>query len=245
MAISAGLSGVFEIGPVFRAEPSFTSRHSTEFTGIDAELGWIDGFDDVMTFQEGMLRHALAKVADAHSEAIKQHFGVDVVVPSVPFPRMTMAEAQKMLRARGWQPFGDRHDDLDNEGERGVGAYIREQAGHEFVFVTEFPASSRPFYHMRETGRPELTLSADLLWKGMEITTGAQREHRYAVLLDQAAEKDIDTASIQDYLNCFRYGCPPHGGFGMGLGRVLLQMLGLESIREAVFLFRGPNRLTP
>ena len=244
MAIAAGLNAVFEIGPVFRAEPSFTSRHSTEFTGIDAELAWIDGFDDVMSFQEGMLQHALAKVADRHGAAIREQFGVDVTVPSVPFPRLPMAEAQEVLRAKGWDPLGEKAD-LDNEGERAVGTYSHEQTGHEFVFVTQFPASVRPFYHMRMPDRPELTLSSDLLWKGLEITTGAQREHRYQVLLDQAADKGMDTGPMQDYLNCFRYGCPPHGGFGMGLARVLMVMLGLDSIREAVFLFRGPNRLSP
>jgi aspartyl-tRNA synthetase len=98
---------------------------------------------------------------------------------------------------------------------------------------------------MRPADRPDLTSSFDLLWKGLEITTGAQREHRHEVLLEQAAEKGVGAESLQDYLNCFRYGCPPHGGLGMGLGRVLMVMLGLDSIREATFLFRGPNRLTP
>lgn len=111
--------------------------------------------------------------------------------------------------------------------------------------MTDYPASVRPFYHMRPDGQPTLTCSFDLLWKGLEITTGAQREHRYEVLLRQAAEKALDPEPIRDYLDCFRYGCPPHGGFGLGLGRVLMAMLGLESIRDATFLFRGPNRLSP
>ncbi|WFB08195.1 aspartate--tRNA(Asn) ligase [Streptomyces sp. LX-29] len=244
MAIAAGIDRVFEIGPVFRAEPSFTSRHATEFTGVDVELAWISDVEDVMVFEEQMLTHAIAKVAEAHGKAIQEHFGVEVVVPRTPFPRVTMAEAQEVLRAKGWDPEGVK-EDLDPEGERGIAAHMKEQTGHEFVFVTHYPTSIRPFYHMRPADQPDVTLSFDLLWRGLEITTGAQREHRYDVLLKQAAEKGMSTEPMRDYLNAFRYGCPPHGGLGMGLGRVLMVMLGLESIREATFLFRGPNRLTP
>ncbi|MER6632528.1 aspartate--tRNA(Asn) ligase [Streptomyces sp. NPDC000987] len=244
MAIAAGIDRVFEVGPVFRAEPSFTSRHSTEFTGIDAEIAWISDVEEVMDFEERMLTHAMSRVADRHGEAIRQEFGVEVVVPRTPFPRVTMAEARKILRARGWDPDGVK-EDLDPEGERTLAAHIEETTGHEFVFVTHYPVGLRPFYHMRAPGRPDLTLSFDLLWKGLEVTTGAQREHRHDVLLRQAAEKGMDTEPMRDYLDCFRYGCPPHGGFGVGLGRLLMVLLGLDSIREATFLFRGPNRLTP
>lgn len=244
MAIAAGIDRVFEIGPVFRAEPSFTSRHATEFTGVDVELAWIDSVEDVMVWEEQMLAHAITKVAAAHGEAIRERFGVEVTVPTTPFPRITMAEAQEILRTKGWDPDGIK-EDLDPEGERGIAAYIKEQTGHEWVFITHYPTGIRPFYHMRPTDDSGVTLSFDLLWKGLEVTTGAQREHRYDVLLEQAAEKGMDTEPMQDYLNCFRFGCPPHGGLGMGLGRVLMVLLGLDSIREATFLFRGPNRLTP
>jgi nondiscriminating aspartyl-tRNA synthetase len=230
MAIAAGIDRVFEVGPVFRAEPSFTSRHATEFTGVDVELAWIDDVEDVMDFEERMLVHVLAAAADRH--------GLDISIPAVPFNRITMAEAQRMLRARGWDgPAAD----LNPEGERLLAA----EADHEFAFVTRYPASARPFYHMRAADRPDLTLSYDLLWKGLEITTGAQREHRYDVLLRQAAEKGLSPEPMTDYLNCFRYGCPPHGGFGLGLGRLLMALLDLDSLREATFLFRGPNRLAP
>lgn len=244
MAISAGIEKVFEIGPVFRAEPSFTSRHATEFTGVDVELAWIDGVEDVMAFEEQMLAHAIAKVTDAHGEAIREQFGVDVTVPTTPFPRITMAEAHEILRKGGWDTEGIK-EDLDPEGERSISAHIQRATGHEFVFLTHYPVSIRPFYHMRSADDPTVTMSFDLLWKGLEVTTGAQREHRHDVLLKQAAEKGMSPEPMQDYLNAFRYGCPPHGGLGMGLGRVLMVMLGLESIREATFLFRGPNRLTP
>jgi aspartyl-tRNA synthetase len=199
---------------------------------------------DVMAFEEGMLAHGIRKVAEEHGDAIVELFGAEIVVPSLPFPRVTMAEAIEILRAKGWDAEHEK-EDLDPEGERGIAAHFAEQTGHEFVFVTEFPASVRPFYHMRPVDHPDRTLSFDLLWKGLEITTGAQREHRYEVLLKQAAEKGMNTEPMQDYINCFRYGCPPHGGLGLGLGRFLMVMLGLDSIREATFLFRGPNRLTP
>ena len=239
MAIAAGVDRVFEVGPVFRAEPSFTSRHSTEFTGVDAELAWITGVEDVMDFEERMLAHALGAVAGEHGAAIRELYGTEVVVPAVPFPRITLAAAHEILGTRGERA------DLDPAGERAIAAHVAERTGHEFVFVTEYPASVRPFYHMRPAGQQQLTCSFDLLWQGLEITTGAQREHRYDVLVRQAAEKGLSTEPMRDYLECFRYGCPPHGGFGLGLGRLLMVLLGLESIREATFLFRGPNRLTP
>jgi aspartyl-tRNA synthetase len=244
MAIAAGIDRVFEIGPVFRAEPSYTSRHSTEFTGIDIEMAWIDSVEDVMAFEERMIAHALALVADRHSDTIAEVYGVKVTVPEVPFPRITMAQALEVMRAQGWDPTGTR-EDLDSEGERGIAAHIASRNGHELTFVTDFPATIRPFYHMRPAGRRDLTCSFDLLWKGLEITTGAQREHRYDILASQAADRGISTEPMTDYLNAFRHGCPPHGGLGMGLNRMLMVLLGLDSIRDATFLFRGPNRLTP
>jgi len=244
MAIAAGIERVFEIGPVFRAEPSYTSRHATEFTGVDVELAWISGVEEVMSFEERLLVHVLAEVQARHGQAIGEHFGVDVSVPAVPFPRVTMAEATARLRERGWNPEGDRVD-LDPEGERRLSALTAEETGHEFVFVTRFPVGVRPFYHLRPDDDPTVTESYDLLWKGIEITTGAQREHRYEVIARQADEKGMDTAPLTDYLNCFRFGTPPHGGFGLGLNRLLMVLLGLSSIREATFLFRGPGRLTP
>ena len=239
MAIAAGVDRVFEVGPVFRAEPSFTARHACEFTGVDVELAWISDVEDVMDFEERMISRVLAAVAAIHGEQIREHFGTEVTVPAVPFPRITMARAHEVLGAPGARA------DLDPAGERALAAHMAECTGHEFVFVTRYPASVRPFYHMRPAGEPDLTASFDLLWRGIEITTGAQREHRHDVLVRQAAEKGLRPEPMRDYLNCFRYGCPPHGGLGLGLGRLLMVALGLDSIREATFLFRGPNRLTP
>jgi nondiscriminating aspartyl-tRNA synthetase len=244
MAIAGGIDRVFEIGPVFRAEPSYTSRHATEFTGLDVELAWIDDVEDVMRFEERMLAHLLRCVRDRHGDEIRRILGVEVVVPTAPFPRYTMAQALDLLRARGWDPAGV-NADLDPEGERALAALALEEHGSEFVFVTEFPVSVRPFYHLRPAGDPGVTASFDLLWKGLEITTGAQREHRYDVLVKQAEEKGMNLEPLTSYVDCFRFGTPPHGGFGAGLNRMLMVLLGLDSIRDAMFLFRGPNRLTP
>ena len=244
MAMAAGFGRVFEVGPVFRANPSFTSRHDTEFTSVDVEIAWIDSHEEVMAFEEAWLTHTLATVAEVHGEAIREAFGSEVVVPSLPFPRIALAEAKELLREHGHDAPGPEHD-LDPPSERALSAIIAERHGHEFAFVTDYPTSVRPFYHMRHEDRPELTKSFDLLWRGIEITTGAQREHRQDRLLAQAREKGVDVEPIQYYLDFFRFGAPPHGGFGFGLTRLLMQLLGQDNVREVTFLYRGPHRLEP
>jgi nondiscriminating aspartyl-tRNA synthetase len=244
MAMAAGFGKVFEVGPVFRANPSFTSRHDTEFTSVDTEISWIDSHEDVMSFEERWLAHTLAAVKDVHGEQIAETFGVELIVPDVPFPRITLEDAKQLLREAGHGAPGEGHD-LDPPSERALSAIVKEQYGHEFTFVTDYPTSVRPFYHMRYEDRPTVTKSFDLLWRGIELTTGAQREHRHEQLLAQAAEKKVDTAAIDYYLDFFRFGAPPHGGFGFGLTRLLMQMLGQENVREVTFLYRGPHRLEP
>lgn len=245
MAMAAGFERIFEIGPVFRADPSFTSRHMTEFTGVDFEMSWIESHEDVMTFAENWLAYVYAEVKARHGDAIKEVFGVELEVPQVPFPRLTMSEAYQILKDQGYKLPPERKGDLDPGAERALGAYVKERLGNDFVFVKDWPIAVRPFYHMRFEDRPELTKSFDLLGRGLEITTGAQREHRFEVLKNQALEKGLTLPPIQNYLNFFRYGCPPHGGLGLGLSRLLMVMLDLPNIREAVYLFRGPNRLEP
>ena len=243
MAQPAGFGKVFEIGDVFRADPSFTSRHATEFTSVDAEISWIDSHEDVATMQEELLRSAIQAVKDKHGDEIKELFDIDVVVPTLPFPRIPLAQAREIVAARGYEnPRAD--GDLDPESERQVSAHVAETYGHEFVFVTDYHPEIRPFYHMvdPETG---LTRSYDLLYEGVEITTGAQREHRIELLEQQALAKGLKLEGLAHYLDFFRYGVPPHGGFGMGLARVLMLLLGEASIREVTFLFRGPTRLAP
>ncbi|NLT25519.1 MAG: aspartate--tRNA(Asn) ligase, partial [Microbacteriaceae bacterium] len=243
MAQSAGFGRIFEIGPVFRADPSFTSRHATEFTGVDAEISWIDSHEDVMNMQEELMRTALQAVKDKHGDAIREHFDVEVVVPG-PIPRVPLLEARAIVESRG-HTFERKDLDLDPEAERELGRWALEEHGSEFVFVTDYPASIRPFYHMRSTEDASLTRSYDLLWNGVEITTGAQREHRVDVLEAQAREKGMDVAELDFYFDFFRYGAPPHGGFGMGLARVMMLLLHQPNLREVTFLFRGPNRLQP
>ncbi|HWX75725.1 MAG TPA: aspartate--tRNA(Asn) ligase, partial [Solirubrobacteraceae bacterium] len=242
MAMAAGFGRVFEVGPVFRANPSFTSRHDTEFTSVDVEISWIDSHEDVMAFEERWLAHVFALVAREHGEQIERTFGARVLVPEVPFPRVTLAEAKELLGARG-EPVPAL--DLDPPSERALSEIIAETHGHEFAFVTDYPTAVRAFYHMRHAEDPGLTKSFDLLWRGIELTTGAQREHRYEQLVAQAREKGVEPESISYYLDFFRFGCPPHGGFGFGLTRLLMQLLGQDNVREVTYLYRGPHRLLP
>ena len=245
MAMAAGWDGVFEIGPVFRADPSFTSRHMTEFTSIDMEMAWVESHEDVMDFQERWLQYTYQAVKDSHGAQIKELFGVDLQVPSVPFPRLRMSDAYTILKEQGYALPPERKGDIDPGGERLLGKYVKEKFNHDFVFVTDWPSSVRPFYHMRYPDANHLTKSFDLLGNGLELATGAQREHRYEVLKAQALDKGLTLEPINDYLNYFRYGCPTHGGFGFGISRLLMIMLGIANIRETVYLFRGPTRLTP
>jgi len=244
MAQAAGFGGIFEVGPAFRADPSFTSRHATEFTSIDTELSWIDSHVDVMDLHEELIVAGLTAVKEKHGEEIQKLFGVEINVPARPFPRIPLAEAKEIVKAEGYEiPRADA--DMDPEGERRISAHVKKKYGSDFVFITDYDASIRPFYHMRHADDPSLTNSYDLIYNGTEISTGAQREHRIEILEAQAVEKGMDVKELEFYLDFFRYGVPPHGGFGMGLNRVLMLMLGQSSIRETTFLFRGPNRLLP
>jgi aspartyl-tRNA synthetase len=244
MAMSAGLGKVFEIGPVFRADPSFTSRHATEFVSVDMEMSWIESHEDIMKFQEQLLVRAITAVKAKYGEEIQKLYGIDIQIPATPFPRIPLAEAHKIVEARGYKvPRMD--GDLDPEGERQIHQHVMETYGHEFVFLTDYPKNIRPFYHMRHADNENLTNSYDLIWKGTEITTGAQREHRIEVLEKQVLDKGLELEGLNFYLDFFRYGAPSHGGFGMGLTRVVMLLLDLPNIREASFLFRGPNRLQP
>ena len=244
MAQAAGFGGIFEVGPAFRADHSFTSRHATEFTSIDTELSWIDSHEDVMELHEELIVAGLTAVQEKHGEEVQKLFGIEITVPARPFPRIPLAEAKEIVKARGYEvPREDA--DMDPEGERQIAAYAKEEFGNDFVFLTDYDSSIRPFYHMRHEGDANLTKSYDLIYRGTEISTGAQREHRIDVLEAQARDKGMDPAELGFYLDFFRYGVPPHGGFGMGLNRVLMLMLEQSSIREVTYLFRGPNRLTP
>ncbi|MBI3442370.1 MAG: aspartate--tRNA(Asn) ligase [Candidatus Sungbacteria bacterium] len=243
MAMAAGFEKVFEVGPVFRAEPSFTSRHATEFTGYDSEISYIQSHYEVTSEQEKLLAFVLQKTKERYGEDIKKLFGREVIVPTLPFPKISMQEAKTVLATMGVP--SEKDSDISPEEERKISEYVREKHGHEFVFITEYPVSVRPFYHMHDEKDPKLTKSYDLLWNGIEIATGAQREHRYDALVSQAKEKGMSIEPIQFYLNFFKYGCPPHGGFGMGPNRMIMKLLNIENVREASFLYRGVRRLEP
>ena len=244
MAMASGLERIFETGPVFRAEKSYTNKHATEFSGFDLEFSYIDSFEDVMKMEEELLTYALAKVKEKHGEEIVELFGEEyaVTVPTLPFPRMKLADVYRELEARyGYTVPDELKGDLTTEAERMTKQLCADMFGHEFLFITDYNAKERAFYHMRnEEGVPQ---GYDLIWRGVEITTGAQREHRFDVLKAQAEEKGL-AEDVKFYLEFFKYGCPPHGGFGIGLDRLTMLFLGL-SIKEVQFLFRGPNRLTP
>ena len=242
MAMAAGLDRIFETGPVFRAEKSYTNKHATEFTGFDLEFSYVYSVEEVMHMEEELLTYAFGKVAEACGEDIKRLFGKEVIVPTMPFPRMKLKDLYNELEARyGYKVSDDAKGDLTTDAEHLCAKFSMEKYGSEFLFVTDYDAKERAFYHMRdERGVP---MGYDLIWRGCEITTGAVREHRYEVLKKQADEKVL-AKDVEFYLQFFRYGCPPPGGFGLGVDRLTMLVLGL-SIKEAEFLFRGPNRLTP
>ncbi len=245
MAMAAGFDKVFEIGPVFRANPSFTSRHDTEFTSVDVEMAWISSHEDIMNFEEQWLLYVLSVIKSDLGDKILEFYDVSITIPDIPFPRVTMIEAYRILSDMGYVIPRAEKGDLDPEGERILSNYIKKKFNHEFVFVTDYPANIRAFYHMRHEDEPSLTKSFDLLWNGLEVTTGAQREHRIEILISQAQERGLSLASLSHYLDFFRFGCPPHGGYGFGLSRMLMILLGLKNVREATYLYRGPNRLSP
>ena len=242
MAMAANFGKVFEIGPAFRAENSHTSYHATEINMADVEMSWIDSFEDVMDMEEEWIKYSFKKVYEKYGEQIKKEFKTDLVNLDVKFPRVTFKEAKQILKDE-YHFEGERSDDFERKEEMLLCKYAKKKYNSDFIFVTKFPFAARPFYHnLDEEG---LTNSYDLLFRGVEITTGAQREHRIDVLTKQIEEKEIDPASLEFYLEFFRYGCPPHGGFAIGIARVLMQMLNIDNIREATFIYRGPTRLKP
>lgn len=242
MAMAAGIERIFEVAPAFRAENSNTNRHTTEFTSFDLEFAYIDSFNDVMDMEERLIIAGLENVKNKYESEVKEVFGVDIVIPKRPFPRVKLHDLYKELASRYGYEIPE-HDigDMNAEAEKLTSRYAMEEFGHEFIFVTDFAKTKRAFYHMRENDIPQ---GYDLIWKGTEITTGAQREHRYELIKKQAEEKGLGK-DVSFYLEFFRYGCPPHGGFAIGVDRLTMLLLGLPSLKEEMFIFRGPSRLTP
>ncbi|MCL2737280.1 MAG: aspartate--tRNA(Asn) ligase [Alphaproteobacteria bacterium] len=246
MAIAAGLERVFEITPLFRADKSMTNRHSTEFIGHDVEMGYIDDFADVMDMLENTVAAMLDEIHKSCGDAIEKHFGFGDFRLKKPMLRITIHKAREILKSRGVQT--DDGGDLTTAEEKAIGEWAKEAHDNDFVFVTEYPWAARPFYHKKgvssDTGEA-ISVSADLLYKGVELVTTAQREENYDKLVAQCLDKGLGQEELQWYLDCFRFGMPPHGGWGMGGARFIKQLLDLDSIREVMFLFRGPSRMSP
>ncbi len=243
MAMAAGFEKVFEVGPVFRANPSFTSRHDTEFTMYDIEMSFIKSHHELMAEEEKMMVAMFTAIKEKYGEEIKKAYGQEVIIPKTPFPKLTLREAKEILKQLNVP--SERGEDLSPEEEKAISQYIKEKEDHDFLFIHEWPASVRAFYSMRLESDPTLTKSFDLLYKGLEVTSGAQREHRYEQLEKQIKEKGFKTEPFESYLNFFKYGCPPHGGFAPGPTRILMKIFGLTNVREVTYLYRGVNRLTP
>jgi len=239
MFVAGGFERVYEIAPVFRAEKSHTSRHLTEFTGVDFEMGFIQDETEIMDLIEMMLIDLLTKLKKEAATELEM-LGIKHTIPKK-IPRITMSEAKKLLAKKGKKYSAD--DDLDPEGEKLLGDIIKEKHGTEFVFLTDFPWAIRPFYHMKLGSNR--TKSFDLLFNGVEICTGAQREHRLDILTRQAKEKGLKLKDMEKYVEIFKYGVPPHGGVGFGLDRITQRLLQLDNVREAVLLPRDPERMGP
>ena len=243
MAISAGFGNVFEVAPCFRAENSNTSRHATEFTSFDVEFSYINSFDDVMTLEEEMLTYALSKVSELYKDKIKEVFDTDIVVPTSKFPRMSLQEIYKILEEEyDYKVDDSEKTDLTTEAERLTYKIAMDKFNSEFIFITDYPADKRAFYHMRDENG--ILQGYDLIWRGVEITSGAQREHRFEEIKKNAESKGL-SKDVEFYLEFFKHGCPPHGGFAIGTDRLTMLLLNIPSVKETQFLFRGPNRLEP
>ena len=242
MAMCSGFEKVFEIAPAFRAENSNSYRHTTDFTSFDIEMSYIESLEELMDFEEDLFIAGLSAVKEKYGEQIKKLFNVDVVVPTKPFPRIKLEKLYKELEKEyGFKMNYEDVGDMNAESEKLASKYVMEKYGHEFVFITDFSAKKRAFYHKREKGIPQ---GADLIWKGCETTTLALREHNYETLCEQAKEKGLGE-DVKFYLEFFKYGCPPHGGFALGVDRITMLLLETGSLKETMFIFRGPSRIEP
>lgn len=241
MMVAGGLERVFEIAPVYRAEHHNSSRHLNEYISLDVELGFIESFHEVMELEKNLLRYMFEKVEQNCQKELQL---LKVTIPVIAeIPKLTLAEAQRILQIkyRKESPAGD----LDSEGEKLLGKYVKETYGSDFVFITHYPKETRPMYTMPNKEDEAITDSFDLLYKGLEITSGAQRIHQYDMLLSSFQEKGLHVENFQSYINTFRYGCPPHGGFAIGLERLVYKFLELSNVREASAFPRDCTRLIP
>ncbi len=239
MAMSAGFDKVFEIGSAFRAEKSNTNYHAAEINMCDVEVSWVNDIKQIEKLEEEFLKTAFEKINNKYGEVIKSKFKTDLVNVDITIPRISFYEAKTILKEK-YNYLGEKNNDFDRKEELLLGKYALDTYKSDFIFVEGFPFESRAFYQQKDN--QDNTRSYDLLYRGIEITTGALREHRYDKLIKQIQEKRINLEELKNYLELFRYGCPPHGGFGVGLSRVLMKTLNIDHIMDTNFIYRGPSR---
>lgn len=233
---------VFEAAPVFRAEKHNTTRHLNEYTSLDFEMGYIDGFEDVMAMETGMLQYVMDLLAREYKKELRL---LDVTLPDVSRIPAVRFDRAKELVAEKYQRRIRNPYDLEPEEELLIGRYFKEEYGSDFVFVTHYPSRKRPFYAMDDPADPKFTLSFDLLFKGLEVTTGGQRIHDYHTIIQKMEKRGMDPADIASYLMIFKYGMPPHGGLGIGLERLTMRLLDEQNVRETTLFPRDVSRLEP
>ncbi len=233
---------VFEVGPVFRAEKHATPRHLNEYTGLDFEMGYIDSFYDVIEMEAGYLRHAMKLLADEYAGELEL-LGAELPAADR-IPCLRFDDAKRLAAEKYGYKIRDPYD-LEPEEEIRIGQYAKEELGSDFLFVTHYPSKKRPFYAMDDPDGPKYTLSFDLLFRGMEVTTGGQRVHDYAAQVAKMEDRGMDPAEFESYLMIHRHGMPPHGGLGIGLERLTMKLCGLDNVRYASLFPRDRSRLEP
>ena len=233
---------VFEVAPVFRAEKHNTTRHLNEYIGLDFEMGYIDSFEDVMAMETGFLKYTMELLKSEYKKELDM-LGIDL--PSISqIPQVRFDEAKQLVSEKYNRKIRNPFD-LEPEEEVLIGRYFKEEYDSDFVFVTHYPSKKRPFYAMDDPEDTSVTLSFDLLYKGLEITTGGQRIHDYQMILEKMEKRGMDPEDIKDYLMIFKYGMPPHGGLGIGLERLTMRLLDEQNVRETSLFPRDVTRLEP
>ena len=233
---------VFETAPVFRAEKHNTKRHLNEYTSLDFEMGYIDSFEDIMAMETGFLQYTMELLKKDYARELKT---LNITLPNVDkIPTVRITEAKELVSKKYNRTIKNPYD-LEPEEEALIGQYFKEEYGADFVFVTHYPSKKRPFYAMDDPEDTTYTLSFDLLFGGMEITTGGQRIHDYNMLMEKVAARGMTDEGMETYLSAFKHGMPPHGGIGIGLERLTMKLLGEENVRETTLFPRDLSRLEP